>query len=117
MLRKHPRLMAISLIVTFLYGSMVWGIFPNKVQVSWEGHLAGGLIGLVLAFIFRKIGPRKKTYHWEEEKELTEDEKYLEELALNTGKEVKNKDEEVKNSPDKLTHKPVKYHYKPKKKE
>ncbi|MEN8138885.1 MAG: rhomboid family intramembrane serine protease [Bacteroidota bacterium] len=146
-IRKHPKLMAISLIVTFLYGSMVWGIFPNKVEVSWEGHLSGALVGLLLAIVFRKIGPRKKSYHWEdEERELTEHEKYLEDLALKAGEEederqkikderqkIKDEgqkrkvypehsrrdkiEEEVKNIPDKLSHKPVKYHYKPKKEE
>ena len=110
LIRKHPRLMAISLIVTFLYGSMIWGIFPNEVKISWEGHLSGGIIGLVLAIIFRKIGPRKKTYHWEEEKDLTDDEQYLEDLAL--GKfEIEKKEKEVKDLPDKLTSKPIKYRY------
>jgi membrane associated rhomboid family serine protease len=108
--RKHPRLMAISLIVTFLYGSMVWGIFPNEVKISWEGHLSGALIGLILAIIFRKIGPHKKTYEWEkeEERELTEEEQYLEDLAL--GKfDIEEK--EVKELPDNLSNKPLKYHY------
>jgi membrane associated rhomboid family serine protease len=109
--RKHPRLMAISLIVTFLYGSMIWGIFPNEVRISWEGHLSGGLVGLVLAIVFRKIGPHKKTYEWEEEeKELTEDEQYLEDLALGNF-DIENNEKEVKDLPDKLTSKPMKYHY------
>lgn len=112
LIRKHPRLMAISLIVTFLYGSMVWGIFPNEVRISWEGHLSGALVGLVLAIVYRKIGPRKKTYKWEddEERELTEDEQYLEDLAL--GKfDAFNQEKEVKDLPDKLTSKPIKYQY------
>ena len=113
--RKHPRLLAISLIVTFLYGSMVWGIFPNEVRISWEGHLAGALVGLILAILFRKIGPRKKTYEWEnEERELTEEEQYLEDLALgrikpeNTDNE---NDEKEKDLLANLTSKPIKYHY------
>jgi len=107
LIRKHPRLMAISLIVTFLYGSMIWGIFPNEVRISWEGHLSGGIIGLILAIIFKKIGPRKKTYQWEEEdKDLTDDEQYLEDLAL--GKfEV----EKTENKVDDLSNKTIKYRY------
>ncbi len=112
LIRKHPRLMAISLIVTFLYGSMIWGIFPNEVRISWEGHLSGALVGLALAIVYRKIGPRKKTYKWEEEdeRELTEDEKYIEDLALGRF-EIEKKENEIEEFSDKLSSKPIKYNY------
>ncbi len=49
--RVHRKtLAALSLLVTFSYGSMLWGIFPNEEAISWEGHLSGALVGLVLAF-------------------------------------------------------------------
>ncbi len=73
-IRRHPRLMSISLLVAFLYGSMVWGIFPIKQGVSWEGHLMGMLAGILLAFFFRKEGPQRKVYDWELE-EADEEEK------------------------------------------
>jgi len=42
LLRRQKQLMAFAMIVIFLYGSMVWGIFPdffpNK-HISWEGHM------------------------------------------------------------------------------
>lgn len=44
--------MALSLIVVFLYGSMVWGLFPQHTGISWEGHLAGAVSGVMLAFIY-----------------------------------------------------------------
>lgn len=71
-LRKDVRLMAISLIVTFLYGSMVWGVLPLVRGVSWEGHLFGALAGIVAAIGFRKEGPQRPKYQWEleEEKEI-----------------------------------------------
>jgi membrane associated rhomboid family serine protease len=50
--RKNPKLMAISLLVIFLYGSMVWGIFPFFPDVSWESHLFGLLSGLTFASIY-----------------------------------------------------------------
>ena len=68
-IRKHPRLMAISLLVAFLYGSMVWGVFPIKDRVSWESHLMGMLSGLLLAINFIKYGPQPKKYTWELEPE------------------------------------------------
>jgi len=67
--RRHIPLMAISFIVTFLYGSMVWQIFPWKLTetVSWEGHLFGAIIGVVLALIYRHQGPQKPIKKWDDE--------------------------------------------------
>lgn len=64
--RKYYRLIALSLIVIFLYGSMIWYVFPIKERISWEGHLSGFIVGLVLAFIYRKIGPQKPTFVFKE---------------------------------------------------
>jgi membrane associated rhomboid family serine protease len=71
-IRKNTRLMAISLLVSFVYGSMVWGILPYKEGISFEGHLAGGLAGLFLAYYFRKYGPQKPRPSWEEEEDEDE---------------------------------------------
>ncbi len=68
-IRRHPRLMALSLLVAFLYGSMVWGIFPLREKVSWEGHLMGMLAGVILALFYRAEGPQRKKYSWELEPE------------------------------------------------
>ena len=43
--RKYIRLMAISMLVVFLYGGMVWGIFPLFIGISWEAHLFGAIAG------------------------------------------------------------------------
>lgn len=51
---KNFRLIALSLIVVFVYGSLVWGVLPGKPQISWEGHLSGFLSGILLAVIYRK---------------------------------------------------------------
>jgi len=66
-IRKNYRLVAVSLMVIFLYGSMVWYLLPVKESVSWEGHLSGFLSGLVMAFIFRGTGPQRFQYDWEKE--------------------------------------------------
>lgn len=76
-IRNHPRLMALSLLVAFLYGSMVWGIFPLRERVSWEGHLMGMVAGVVLALFYREQGPAKKLYSWDYEDE--EDESLIQE--------------------------------------
>lgn len=61
LVRNHIRLIAISFIVILFYGGMIWGAFPLKVDLpySWEGHLWGAFIGLLLAFLYRKQGPQK----------------------------------------------------------
>lgn len=70
--RKYIRLMAISLLVVFLYGGMIWGILPLDNKVSWEGHLFGGIAGLIIAFYYKNRGPQRKKYDWEIEEELEE---------------------------------------------
>lgn len=56
-IRKSRQLMTVSAIIIFLYGGMVYGVIPNAVEydVSWEAHLMGALVGLILAFYFRKF--------------------------------------------------------------
>jgi len=60
-LRKHIPLIAISLLVTFLYGGLVWNMFPffAKPTTSWEGHLSGAIAGIICAYLFRSYGPQK----------------------------------------------------------
>ena len=67
--RKELKLMAISLFVVFLYGSMIWGIFPSDSGISFEGHFFGALVGVILAYYYQKEGAtfKKKTYNWERE--------------------------------------------------
>jgi len=64
---KHYRLVALSLIVVFVYGSMLWYIFPIEDGISWEGHLGGFLTGLFLAFFMKTEVPAPKKYDWERE--------------------------------------------------
>jgi membrane associated rhomboid family serine protease len=78
-MRKYFRLVALSLLIVFLYGSMVWGIFPNIYRnVSWESHMLGFISGIILAVAYRKEGPQMPVYEWlEEEGDGEEKEKTL----------------------------------------
>lgn len=55
--RRRVALMAVSLIVVFLYGSMVWGVLPLQAKVSWESHLFGAIAGALMAWFYRKVPP------------------------------------------------------------
>lgn len=68
--RKYYRLVALSLIVVFLYGSMVWYIFPVEERISWEGHLSGFIVGFVVAFLFRRLGPQIEKFEFSENEEF-----------------------------------------------
>ena len=72
-IRRDGRLLAITLLVTFLYGSLVWGVFPDfypEKNISFESHFWGLIVGVILALYFRKLGPQRKKYDWEEEEEF-----------------------------------------------
>ncbi|MEZ4825629.1 MAG: rhomboid family intramembrane serine protease [Bacteroidia bacterium] len=65
--RKEVQAIGIALIVALFYGGAIWGIFPGQPGVSWESHAFGALTGTVIAFFFRKSGPERKKYEWEDE--------------------------------------------------
>lgn len=78
-IRRYIRLIAVSLMVIFLYGSMIWFIFPFKEEISWEGHLSGFLVGFLFAIIYRKRGPKKIQYNWESDDYIEEPDILLDE--------------------------------------
>ncbi|GAB3811192.1 rhomboid family intramembrane serine protease [Pontibacter rugosus] len=56
-LRQHRGAMAVSLAILFLYSGLFYGIFPNEKGVSWEGHIAGLVSGLVAAIAYGERNP------------------------------------------------------------
>jgi membrane associated rhomboid family serine protease len=93
--RREKTQMVITLLVTFLYGSMVWGIFPDfypEENISYESHFWGLTIGSILAFYYRKQGPTRKKYQWEIDEELEKQEairKEMERRAVDVVYEIK----------------------------
>ena len=77
LIRLDRRAIAASLLVCFLYGTLVWGVLPIRPGVSWETHLVAALIGLALAIALRRLDiPPRKRYSWEDEEgELNDPEK------------------------------------------
>lgn len=65
--RRDNKSIALALVITFLYGGLVWGMIPGWKGISWESHLFGAITGLIAAYLFRKIDPPAKKYDWEDE--------------------------------------------------
>ncbi|TXF76407.1 rhomboid family intramembrane serine protease [Chryseobacterium sp.] len=71
--RWNVKFLTISLIVVLYYGSLVWGMLPEELfsklnepsRISWQSHLAGAVVGSIMAFLFRKTGEKKKKFIWQ----------------------------------------------------
>ncbi len=70
-LRKYIPLIAISLLVTFIYGGLIWDMLPffARDTVSWEGHMGGAIAGILAAFLLRNKGPQKPIAFQDEEED------------------------------------------------
>jgi len=114
--RRHVPLMTISILVAFLYGSMVWYMMPAvetlKENISWEGHLSGAVSGFLCAFAFKRYGPQRPEEPFEEEDDdEQEDKRYQkDEIAVMFNKckkqlslqseNIKKDDDSIKNDDD-----------------
>ena len=103
---KHYRLIALSLLVVFIYGSMIWYALPLEEGVSWEGHLAGLITGLLFALIFRKAIAKPEKYVWELKDYNEAEDPFLKHFDEN-GNFIEHSNQEVEQ--EKLT---VKYSFK-----
>ena len=74
---KQYQLTALSLLVVFLYGGLIWYLFPVKPEISWEGHSAGFIVGFTLSLIFKKNPIENKKYEWEKEDFNPENDPFL----------------------------------------
>lgn len=72
-LRLDMRSVAVSVMVWFLYGSMIWGVLPIRPNMSWELHLSGAILGVALAIAYRRwdVTPLKR-YPWEDDESVPE---------------------------------------------
>ena len=72
-LRLDMRSVAVSVMVWFLYGSMIWGVLPIRPNMSWELHLSGAILGVAMAIVFRRwdLTPVKR-YSWEDDDSIPE---------------------------------------------
>lgn len=75
---KNKETLAASFILIFLYGSLIYGIFPEYGRIigkniSWEGHLAGAISGVLFGILYRKKGPQQRMFFEDEDEDDEED--------------------------------------------
>ena len=75
---KNKETVAAAFVLIFLYGSLIYGIFPDygKIigkNISWEGHLAGAISGVLFGIIYRKKGPQQRMFFEDEHEDDDED--------------------------------------------
>lgn len=80
---KNYRLSALSLLVVFLYGSLVWGIVPLDPKISWEGHLSGFLVGFILSILIKRGVPKTSKYAWEKKDYVAEEDDFMRHFDAN----------------------------------
>ena len=72
-LRRDMRSISVSMLVGFLYGSMIWGVLPIRPNMSWELHLSGAVMGVALAFWYSKWDRIPVIrYEWEDDDSVPE---------------------------------------------
>ena len=74
LIRRDRRAIAASLLISFMYGALVWGVLPIRIGISWQTHLAAALIGAGLAIALRHLDvPPRRVYSWEEEQSAVQE--------------------------------------------
>ena len=56
---REFKLILISILVTFLWGGMVWGVLPAEKGISFESHLFGMLAGVGAGLLWGDAPPSK----------------------------------------------------------
>jgi len=69
--RRNLKSIILALVVVFYYGGMFVGIVPGQeTNISWESHLMGGVVGILVSFWFKnqiEQDEKKPVYSWERE--------------------------------------------------
>lgn len=53
--RKNFKSVVLTIIIIFFYSGYIAGVFPGKPGISWESHLLGAIVGMLVAFVVRNV--------------------------------------------------------------
>ena len=91
---KYYRLIALSFIVVFLYGGLLWFIVPVDPKISWEGHLSGLIVGFIFALIYKQNIEKRPKFEWEKETYNSDEDVFMQHFDEH-GNFVERKEEEL----------------------
>ena len=68
--RRNVKSIILALIMVFLYSGLFLGVFPTKEGISWESHLFGGIVGIIIAYVMRnnREDDEEESDPWKDEK-------------------------------------------------
>lgn len=107
---KYYRLIALSLIVVFMYGGMVWFVVPVDPGISWEGHLSGLAVGLLFAIIFKQKILKRPKFEWEKPGYKEEEDDFMRQFDEN-GNFIERREEDVEDEKEGKEEQRVTYRY------
>ena len=53
--RKNFKSVVLTIIIIFFYSGYIAGVFPGKPGISWESHLLGAVVGMLVSFVVRNV--------------------------------------------------------------
>ncbi len=53
--RRNVKSVILALLVTLLYSGYFMGVLPTQKGISWESHLYGALVGIIVAFWYKNV--------------------------------------------------------------
>lgn len=114
---KYYRLIALSLVVVFLYGGLLWFVVPVEPGISWEGHLSGFLVGLGLAIVYKGRIVKPPKYHWEKPDYNEESDEFMKHFDENGNFIEKLPEQDSEDVPPENDKTVYRYHYRKSKEE
>ena len=64
-----------------MYGSLLWYVFPLDSHISWERHLSGFGVGLLLAYLYKGTTTvTNKKFDWETDDYLPENDPFMQQF-------------------------------------
>lgn len=66
--KRSMQSIVVALVILFYFSGMIAGVLPDQLNVSWESHLFGGIVGALVAWMFRsavldyRVPEPKETY-------------------------------------------------------